>query len=120
MIYHVAARADWEQARRDGQYTMSTTGRTLAEEGYIHAAQAWQLTGVLDRYYRGSAGELVVLVIDPERVRPPVRYEHAPGAPPGAGAPFPHIYGPLNTDAVVAARPLLAGPDGEFSFAPEP
>jgi uncharacterized protein (DUF952 family) len=32
-------------------------------------------------------------------------------------APFPHIYGPLNTDAVVTVRPLAPGPDGQFSFA---
>jgi uncharacterized protein (DUF952 family) len=30
-IYHIAAAADWAQAVRDGQYTMSTRGRTLAE-----------------------------------------------------------------------------------------
>jgi uncharacterized protein (DUF952 family) len=43
-IYHIAAAADWEQALRDGQYTISTRGRTLAEEGFIHAATAAQVT----------------------------------------------------------------------------
>lgn len=116
LIYHVAARSDWELARRDGQYTMSTIGRTLAQEGYIHASQAWQVSDVLSRYYRGVTEELVVLVIDPERVRPPIRYERVPEA----AAPFPHIYGPLNADAVVAVRPLRAGPGGDFTFTPEP
>jgi hypothetical protein len=32
--------------------------------------------------------------------------------------PYPHIYGPLNTDAVVQARPFRPGPGGEFSFVP--
>src|SRR5579859_7433439 len=31
LIYHIAAAADWEQALRDGQYTTSTRGRTLAQ-----------------------------------------------------------------------------------------
>ena len=116
VIYHVAARSDWELARRDGQYTMSTIGRTLAQEGYIHASQAWQVNDVLSRYYRGVADELVVLVIDVERVRARIRYEQVPEA----AAPFPHIYGPLNADAVIAVHPLRAAPDGGFTFTPEP
>ena len=36
---------------------------------------------------------------------------------PGWDDPFPHIYGPLNADAVIETRPLQPGPDGEFSFA---
>lgn len=114
-IYHIATRADWERARRDGQYTTSTLGRTLAEEGFIHASGPGQVTGVANRYYRGLRDELLILVIEPERVLAEIRYEHVPGA----DAPFPHIYGPLNADAVVAVQPLAAGPDGTFAFTPE-
>jgi uncharacterized protein (DUF952 family) len=111
-IYHIATRADWERARRAGEYTTSTIGRTLAEEGFIHASGPGQVTGVANRYYRGLRDELLLLVIDPERVLAEIRYEDVPGA----AAPYPHIYGPLNADAVVAVRPLPAGPDGTFAF----
>jgi uncharacterized protein (DUF952 family) len=111
-IYHIATRADWERARRSGEYTTSTVGRTLAEEGFIHASGPGQVTGVANRYYRGLRDELLLLVIDPERVLSEIRYEDVPGA----AAPYPHIYGPLNADAVVAVRPLPAGPDGTFAF----
>jgi uncharacterized protein (DUF952 family) len=114
-IYHIATRTDWERARRDGEYTTSTAGRTLAQEGFIHASQAAQVAGVANASYRDSPDELVVLVIDAGLVRAPIRYEDVPGA----DAPFPHIYGPLNTDAVLAARPLPAGPDGLFTFTPD-
>ena len=66
---------------------------------------------VANAYYQGVP-DLVLLVIDPERVRPELRYEHVPGQ----DRPYPHIYGPLNADAVLAARPFTPGPDGEFSF----
>lgn len=114
-IYHIANSADWERARRDGEYTTSTIGRTLAEEGFIHASQAAQVAYVANRFYRGVPGDLVLLVIDPERVRATIRYELVPGA---GAVPFPHIYGPLNADAVLAARPLAPGPDGSFAFSP--
>jgi uncharacterized protein (DUF952 family) len=100
-IYHIALAADWAQARRDGQYTTSTRGRTLAEEGFIHASTAAQVNQVADAYYR-DAPDLVLLVIDPERVRPELRYEQVPGQP----DPYPHIYGPLNLDAILEARPF--------------
>jgi glutathione S-transferase len=103
LIYHIAAAADWAQARRDGQYTMSTRGRTLAEEGFIHASTAEQVPLVADAFYR-DAPDLVLLVIDTERVGSPIRYEQVPGQP----DPYPHIYGPLNLDAVVETRPFQA------------
>jgi uncharacterized protein (DUF952 family) len=103
LIYHIAEKADWERARRDGQYTMSTRGRTLAEEGFIHASTAAQVPVVADAYYR-DAPDLVLLVIDTERVGPELRYEQVPGQP----DLYPHIYGPLNLDAVLETRPFQA------------
>jgi glutathione S-transferase len=78
VIYHIAEAADWERARRDGEYTMSTRGRTLAEEGYIHASTAEQVPLVAAAYYQGVP-DLALLVIDTERVRPELRYEQVPG-----------------------------------------
>ena len=56
---------------------------------------------VAGAYYRGVP-DLVLLVIDTERVRPELRYEQVPGQP----DPYPHIYGPLNLDAVVETAPF--------------
>ena len=111
-IYHIAAAADWERAVRDGQYTMSTRGLTLAEQGFIHASTAEQVPLVANAFYR-DVPDLLLLVIETERVGPEIRYEPVPGQ----AAPYPHIYGPLNVTAVVEARPFGPGPDGQFSFA---
>jgi uncharacterized protein (DUF952 family) len=113
LIYHIATRADWEQARADGEYTRSTVDKTLAEEGFIHASQASQVARTANKFYRDVPGDLVLLVIDPSLLRAELRYEDVPGAE----LPFPHIYGPLNADAVVEARKFAAGPDGTFAFA---
>jgi len=112
IIYHIATADDWRQAVKDGQYTTSTIGATLAEEGFLHASTASQVTWVANRFYHDVAGDLVLLVIDTARLASPLRYEDVPGW----DEPFPHIYGPLNPGAVIEAVPLRAGPDGTYAI----
>jgi uncharacterized protein (DUF952 family) len=114
LIYHIALAADWEKARAAGEYDVSTRGRSLEEEGFIHASAAHQVALVANAFY-GQDRDLVVLVINEDRVRAEIRYERVPGAE----DPFPHIYGPLNVDAVIGTVSLEPGTDGRFSFAGE-
>jgi uncharacterized protein (DUF952 family) len=98
-IFHLATAADWAEAERSGTYRTSTLGRSLDEEGFIHASRAAQVRGVGAAFY-GDAGEpLVLLEIDPARLASEVRLE----VPPGGDTAFPHIYGPLPSFAVVSA-----------------
>jgi glutathione S-transferase len=100
-IYHLATRADWERAQRDGSYTTSTFGVTLEEEGYIHACRIDQWEGVRERYYPEVGEPLVLLEVDTDLLD--VRWVEEPPAP-GVEETFPHIYGPLRPEAVVAVR----------------
>jgi glutathione S-transferase len=100
VIYHLALAEDWREAERAGEYRVSTRGRRLEEEGFIHCSRAHQVAGVASRYYVGLDG-LVLLTIDPDRLRSEVRYE----AVPGSDEPFPHVYGPIDVDAVVRVEP---------------
>ena len=108
MIFHIAEVADWEAARTAGDYRVSTRGRSLADEGFIHAARWEQILDVARAYY-ADAGPLVLLTIDPARLSAPVRDEQV--AP---GVVYPHIYGPVPVDAVVAVAPLARTTDGDF------
>ncbi|MFD7745844.1 DUF952 domain-containing protein [Streptomyces sp. NPDC059698] len=105
-LLHLTEAPLWEAARGTGTYEMSTRGRTLREEGFIHLSLPRQLPGVARMLYGEAAGlsqhALVVLVVDPARLADPVRFE---ALEPG-GEEFPHLYGPLPVDAVVEVRPL--------------
>lgn len=92
-----------------GRYEVSTRGRSLAAEGFIHCSLPHQVCGVAGAFY-GDVAELVLLAIDPSRLDVPVRLE-APG--PGAPA-YPHIYGALPVHAVLAAYPLTRDPSGRL------
>lgn len=111
-LLHVAGRDDWAAASRSGNYRGSTRGRTLAQEGFVHASAEGQLPGVLHRFYSDvPPAELVLLVVDFDRLAAAgieLRWER----PPGATERFPHLYGGLPVSAVLAALPLTGGPDG--------
>ena len=105
-IFHIATVADWDAARAGGRYTTSTRGRTLAEEGFIHASRGDQWQGVRERFYTDVTEPLVLLVIDTDRLGSPVVEE----AVPDSDETFPHVYGPIEADAVVQTIPLDAAP----------
>ena len=89
----------------------ATRGKSLADEGFIHAGTAQQVAPVANAVYKADSN-LVVLVIDADKVGPEIRYEHVSGWE----DPFPHIYGPLNVEAVVNVVPLDRDRSGRFSF----
>lgn len=104
-VFHIARSGDWEAALAEGSYRMSTLDRTLAEEGFVHCACREQVAGVRERYCAGQSG-LLVLAVDVDRLGAEVRFEDGGGS--GGGELFPHVYGPIEVDAVVSVTPLEA------------
>ena len=103
MILHLALRQDWDAARASGSYPWSTRGLTLDEVGYVHCSFEHQWRGVRDRFYADLRDdELILLVVDEERLSSPVVVERLDGAP----DEFPHVYGPLEIGAVIDTRPV--------------
>jgi uncharacterized protein (DUF952 family) len=109
VIFHIATRDGWNEAAGAGEYRADT----LETEGFIHCSEAHQVADVANVRFRGRE-DLVLLWIDPARVRSEIKYENASD---GSGK-FPHIYGPINTDAVARAtdyreeQGLFRPPDG--------
>jgi uncharacterized protein (DUF952 family) len=69
--------------------------RSLETEGFIHCSFEDQLDGVIGRYY-ADVDEVVVLTIETERLMSRVVNE-----PSTANEIYPHVYGPINRDAIV-------------------
>jgi uncharacterized protein (DUF952 family) len=107
-IFHIADPASWADAGTRGTYEWSTRGATLAEVGYLHCSYRHQVQAVADAVYADWGGDLVLLEIDPDRVAAEIRVE----AVDGATQQFPHIYGPLPVEAVVAFHPMARGGAG--------
>ncbi|MCI0478243.1 MAG: DUF952 domain-containing protein [Anaerolineales bacterium] len=84
------------------------TPRDFARDGFIHCTDgADEMARTANRYYKANAEPHYYLYIDKVRVRAPIRYDDAARI-------YPHIYGALNRDAIVAVRAARREADGTF------
>ncbi len=104
-ILHIARAKDWQEAQKNGAYAAPS----LATEGFIHASYPRQLMEVANRIFKGQ-GDLVLLSIDASKVSSAIRDENLEGGQ----ELYPHIYGRLETAAVIDAQPFTPDNDGTF------
>lgn len=100
MIYHITSQTEWAEAQAKGEYTAPS----LQTEGFIHCSTAKQVPHVANAFYKART-DLVLLMLDESRIKPPVKWE-APAGPPANGISesdlFPHIYGAINLDSIAS------------------
>lgn len=111
-VLHLAHVDEWAQANRTGWFDRSTRGAGLAEVGFIHASAADQIAAVAERFYADDPEPLLLLVIDAaaaDAAGTPLIWEDG-----GEGEHFPHLYGRVPVDAVVAALPVGFDAVGRF------
>jgi uncharacterized protein (DUF952 family) len=110
-LFHICSEDDLRQASALGVYRPAS----LSSDGFVHLARSTQVVQVLHHFFAGK-GDLVLLAIDPARLRHELKFEAAAavGSQPAAGATgdtgetYPHVHGPLNMDAIVDAVRLPA------------
>jgi len=110
-ILHITTREAWALARRRGSYRSDS----LDGEGFIHCSTPAQTVETANRFFRG-AKDLVLLCIDPARVRAELRFEPPAGVTvhDSRAELFPHLYGPLELDAVIRVVDFPPSATGEF------
>ena len=91
MIYHVTTSDEWLAHRNLPTYKPAG----FEAEGFIHCSTESQLPGVLQRYFAGKTN-LIVLHIDETKLNAILKYEEATN-----NELFPHVFGPINKDAIV-------------------
>ena len=104
LTYHLAPAEVWEAQADTGAYVPEA----FAADGFIHCTDGEvNLLAVANTYYQTDKRPYLVLVIDPERVAAPIRYEDPERI-------YPHVYGSLNRDAVVEVGRAVGLADGSF------
>ena len=113
MIFHIALETEWDSALQLGIYSPSS----ITNEGFIHCSTREQIVATANLFYYGRT-DLILLQIDEIRLTAPLRYETPADDEAHASLRFPHIYGPLNLDAIMRAEPFRCADDGSFTLPP--
>ncbi len=102
-VYKIMSRTDLAEAKFNGRFEGSADD---LRDGFIHLSLADQLEGTLAKHFVGRK-DLVLLAVDSEHLGERLQWEPSRG-----GALFPHLYGPLELDALLWHEPLPLGQDG--------
>ena len=110
-FYHIINRDEWEAAKAAGSYSPAS----VDSEGFIHCSYPSQVLMPANLLFKGQYN-LILLEIDPAKVVSEVRHDpvEVTRFEDTAQELFPHIYGPLNPDAVVSIINFPPHVDGTF------
>lgn len=107
IIYKIVPAELWVQAEASGVFGGAQIDLT---DGYIHFSTGVQARRTAELYFKGQDG-LLLVAVDASKLGEALKYEPSRG-----GDLFPHLYGPLATDAVLWSRPLVLRADGFHDF----
>jgi|GEM_PF-257833 len=111
IIYHLTPAEYFNSQPSDQPYRP----REFDRDGFIHCTKSEErMLLVAHTVYRRVPGDFLLLVIDERKVTSPVKYENV------GGILFPHIYGPLNRDAIARVVAMGRREDGTFLPIGEP
>jgi len=110
-IYHLTTRRDWRYALATGDYRP----KDLDHEKFIHCSTRAQLLPVAMNYFPNRR-KISILVIEPSQLTSELKWEKSDEPPPGVdpGEKFPHLYGPLNLNAVQEVLDMERDADDNF------
>jgi uncharacterized protein (DUF952 family) len=104
IAYHLAPVPVWEFQKQRGSYLPEA----FEQDGFIHATNGLErLLWVANQFYTADDRPQTVLVLDVSKLTSELRYDDPDRA-------FPHIYGSLNTDAVIGELAVRRGKEGTF------
>ena len=101
--YKVLTNTEMAALEADGSFAGSADDQ---RDGYIHLSTAAQLEGTLAKHFAGQK-DLHLAAVDLDALADTVKWE------PARDSEFPHIYGPLPLDAVIAYGPLERDENGK-------
>lgn len=103
ITYHLVPAAVWEAV--DGEWY---TPEAYDADGFIHCTNGTdEIIKVGNMFYTSDPRDFVLLELKVADIASEWRYDVE-------GEVYPHIYGPLNTSAVVGKLAIVRGEDGVF------
>lgn len=110
VIFHITTKEDW--SKQSGGNSFSAP--SLKDLGFIHCALKHQIIRVANSRLRGKTN-LVLLGIEEDKLKSKLVYEDLSNL----NEEHPHVYGPINIDAITQVIDFPPEGDGSFSLPEE-
>ena len=107
LIFHLVRKKDWKEQKKEARYHPET----IDSKGFIHCSSGKNIEEVANRLFRGER-RILLIVINTSLIEPELKYEKDEET----NISYPHIYGPLNLDAVIDKIELVPEEDGSFKI----
>lgn len=104
-IFHIINEQEWKAKNSDAYVP-----KDFEREGFIHCSKQEQFIQVANAKFKNQT-DLLLLEINSEKVNSPIKFEKLTGM----SEEHPHIYGPLNTNAITKAYRLIPDVNGFFT-----
>ena len=108
LLFHITTNNDWKEFNNGGSYEPES----FESEGFIHCSTGEQVEATANKIF-GDKDEILLLVIDATTLHDDIKYEKDEDT----GKKFPHLYSPLNTNAIIDKITIKAEDDGKFDIA---
>ncbi|HQX63126.1 MAG TPA: DUF952 domain-containing protein [Thermomicrobiales bacterium] len=104
LAYHLVAENWYKRQPADKPYLP----QAYPLDGFVHLTHGeHEVVEVGNRYYTGDSRPYLLLTIDLDQVTSEVRYDDPDRR-------YPHVYGPIDREAILAVREVYRGPMGLF------
>lgn len=105
IILHCLTKSKWDKVKENSYYGIES----IEAYGFIHCSSIKNFWRVAPNF-KNIDESLLLLCIDSDRVEATIKWEDDDTG----GREYPHIYGELNLDSVVAVLPFLKDHHGDF------
>jgi uncharacterized protein (DUF952 family) len=104
ITYHLVPADVWSEQKGATEYLPEA----YPQDGFIHCTNGLdELVKVANLFYTADPRTFLTLILETGKITSDVRYDDP-------NETYPHIYGPLNTDAVVGELVVSRDADGTF------
>ena len=114
IILHAALKKEWENLTCEEAYE-PVQFESLKKDGFIHCAKIENIVDVANDNLVGIKEKMLILCIDTDKINSEVKWEKRGSK----GIKFPHVYGPINLDAVVDVINFTKDKNGMFFYPDE-
>lgn len=111
ILFHIVAEKEWQNFSQSESYE----GKTLKTDGFLHCCSFDQILHVANNNLKNIGEQLLIICLNTEYLSSELKWVENPNNK----MIFPHLYGPINSEAVINTIKFEKDESGNFFISDE-